>query len=317
MSNPDNIIDVKNLTKAYDGRIVVDHINLQVKRGEIFGFLGPNGSGKTTTLRMLCGLLKPDAGEGTCLGFDIRTQADLIKLNVGYMTQHFSFYKDLSIYENLDFIAQVYQLDNRKQRIAQALDQLGFTGRDRQLTGDLSGGWQQRVALAACLLHQPELLLLDEPTAGVDPKARREFWDQISALSEQGITTLVTTHYMDEAARCTRLAYIVYSKLMAEGTEQDIIASVNLITWEISGPNIIQVKNNLQNAPGIQQVAMFGNDLHICGKDANLLNAALAPLQKTPDYHCQQIPTSLEDVFINFVDEIPDNFGGNSTMRAN
>lgn len=315
--NNDKIIDVQNLTKSFDNRVVVDHINLQVNRGEIFGFLGPNGSGKTTTLRMLCGLLAPDAGEGTCLGFDITKQANLIKLNVGYMTQHFSFYKDLSIYENLDFIARVYQLDNRKQRIAQALDQLGFTGRDKQLTGDLSGGWQQRVALAACLLHQPELLLLDEPTAGVDPKARREFWDQISALSAQGITTLVTTHYMDEAARCTRLAYIVYGKLMAEGTEQSIIDNVRLITWEISGPNIIQIKNQLRQQAGVQQAAMFGNTLHICGKDEALLIQALAPLQKDPHYRCQQISTSLEDVFINFVDEVPDNFSTNSTMKVN
>lgn len=315
MSDNDNIIDVQNLTKSFDGRIVVDHINLQVKRGEIFGFLGPNGSGKTTTLRMLCGLLAPDAGEGTCLGFNIIAQAELIKLNVGYMTQHFSFYKDLSIYENLDFIARVYQLDNRKQRIKQALDHLGFTGRASQLTGDLSGGWQQRVALAACLLHQPELLLLDEPTAGVDPKARREFWDQISALSEQGITTLVTTHYMDEAARCTRLAYIVYGKLMAEGTEASIIKSVNLITWEISGPNMMQVKNQLQKAAGVQQAAMFGNTLHICGKDANLLQQALALFLRNPQYQVQQIPTSLEDVFINYVDEVPDNFGA-STMKS-
>ena len=317
MESPDNIIDVRNLTKSFDNRIVVDHINLQVKRGEIFGFLGPNGSGKTTTLRMLCGLLAPDTGEGTCLGFNIITQADLIKLNVGYMTQHFSFYKDLSIYENLDFIARVYQLDNRKQRIAQALDQLGFTGRDKQLTGDLSGGWQQRVALAACLLHEPELLLLDEPTAGVDPKARREFWDQISMLSEQGITTLVTTHYMDEAARCTRLAYIVYGKLMAEGTDQSIITSVNLITWEITGPKMAQVKAQLQQQAGVQQAAMFGNSLHICGKDETLLNQALAPLVNDPQYHCQQIPTSLEDVFINYVDEVPDNFSTNSTMKVN
>ncbi len=307
MSNPENIIDVSNLTKSFDGKIAVDHINLQVKRGEIFGFLGPNGSGKTTTLRMLCGLLAPDAGAGTCLGFDIIKQANLIKLNVGYMTQHFSFYKDLSIYENLDFIARVYQLDNRQQRIAQALDQLGFSGRDTQLTGALSGGWQQRVALAACLLHQPELLLLDEPTAGVDPKARREFWDQISTLSAQGITTLVTTHYMDEAARCTRLAYIVYSKLMVEGTEKSIIDSVKLITWELSGPNMLQIKNQLKNTLGVEQVAMFGNNLHISGKDPHLLDLALASLKKDSVYHCQQIPTSLEDVFINFVDAASDN----------
>ena len=308
MTTDDYVIDVENLNKSYNHVKVVDDVNLQVKKGGIYGFLGPNGSGKTTTLRMLYGLSTPDSGDGTRLGFDIKTQAELIKLNVGYMTQHFSYYKDLSIYENLDFIARVYQLDNRKQRIKDALEKLQLPGRAKQLTGDLSGGWQQRVALAACLLHEPELLLLDEPTAGVDPTSRREFWDQISILSQQGITTLVTTHYMDEAARCTRLAYIVYSKLMAQGTEQEIIAQVGLTIYSIEGKDLLSLLDSIQEKPGVEQAAMFGNTLHLSGIDKNTLAQTMQPYQNNPAYQVKTISTSLEDVFIAFVDKAEDNF---------
>ena len=218
-------IDVRGLCKRYGGRAVVDQVDLQVQRGRICGFLGPNGSGKTTTIRMLCGLLTPDAGSGTCLGLDLRAQAAAIKRQVGYMTQKFGLYDDLSIRENLDFVARLFELRNRRVEVDAALARLGLEARQRQLAGTLSGGWKQRLALAACLLHHPQLLLLDEPTAGVDPKARREFWDQIHQLAAEGITVLVSTHYMDEALRCDQLCYIAYGRVLAQGTAAQIIAA--------------------------------------------------------------------------------------------
>ena len=217
-------IDVKGLSKHYGDRAVVDNVDIQVGTGRICGFLGPNGSGKTTTIRMLCGLLTPDAGSGTCLGLDIITQAAEIKRQVGYMTQKFGLYDDLSIRENLDFIARLFEMPDRKQAVDAALEQLGLATRQKQLAGSLSGGWKQRLALAACMIHQPRLLLLDEPTAGVDPKARRDFWDQIHRLADEGMTVLVSTHYMDEAERCHELVYIAYGKVLARGTSQEIVA---------------------------------------------------------------------------------------------
>jgi ABC-2 type transport system ATP-binding protein len=224
----DLAIDVRGLTKRYSGRAVVDNVSLQVPKGSICGFLGPNGSGKTTTIRMLCGLLKPDAGEGTCLGLNVITQAREIKLQAGYMTQKFGWYEDLSIRENLEFIARLFQIPERAQAVDEALKQLGLVERQGQLAGSLSGGWKQRLALAGCLIHKPQLLLLDEPTAGVDPKARREFWDQIHRLAQEGITVLVSTHYMDEAARCDELVYIAYGKVLAHGTEAQIVDQAGL-----------------------------------------------------------------------------------------
>ena len=218
-------INVRGLSKRYGGKAVVDQVDLQVQRGQICGFLGPNGSGKTTTIRLLCGLLTPDAGSGTCLGLDLRTQAAAIKREVGYMTQKFGLYDDLSIRENLDFVARLFELPNRRAEVDAALARLGLAARQRQLAGTLSGGWKQRLALAACLLHHPRLLLLDEPTAGVDPKARREFWDQIHQLAAEGITVLVSTHYMDEALRCDQLCYIAYGRVLAQGTAAQIIAA--------------------------------------------------------------------------------------------
>src|SRR5471032_1276018 len=229
----DLAIDVRGMTKRFDGRTVVNDIALQVRTGEIYGFLGPNGSGKTTFIRMLCGLLRSDAGSGTCLGYDVITQSELIKLKVGYMTQRFSFYEDLSIVENLDFVARMYGMKNRKEAVEKSIEQLGLSGREKQLAGQLSGGWKQRMALAACLLHKPKLLLLDEPTAGVDPKARRDFWEQIHLLSAQGLTFLITTHYMDEAERCNRLAYISYGNLLTQGTVAEVIHDAGLSTWPV------------------------------------------------------------------------------------
>ncbi|MBL8352288.1 MAG: ABC transporter ATP-binding protein [Burkholderiaceae bacterium] len=220
----DTAIDVRGLSKRYGGRAVVDRVDLQVPLGRICGFLGPNGSGKTTTIRMLCGLLTPDAGSGSCLGLDILREARAIKRQVGYMTQRFGLYEDLSIRQNLDFIARLFELPNRRAEVDAALERLRLGERRDQLAGTLSGGWKQRLALAACLIHRPRLLLLDEPTAGVDPKARREFWDEIRQLADEGITVLVSTHYMDEAVRCDRLCYIAYGRVLAEGSAAEIVA---------------------------------------------------------------------------------------------
>lgn len=298
----DYVIDVTGLCKTFGDRPAVKDLALKVKRGEIFGFLGPNGSGKTTTIRMLCGLLTPDAGEGHCLGLDIVQQSALIKHQVGYMTQRFSLYEDLTIQENLDFVAGIYQLDNRVKRVNNIIEQFEFKDRRNQLAGKLSGGWKQRVALAAALLHEPKLLLLDEPTAGVDPKARREFWKQVHGLAAQGITSLVTTHYMDEAERCHRLAYIAYGKLVVHGTMDEVIEHVNLTTWWVTGPNLITLAEKLEKQPGVAQVAAFGNTLHVNGTDAKALQHAIAPFQ-TPEYQWTAMPSALEDVFIYLVSQ--------------
>ena len=216
-------IDVRGLNKSFGNKHVVKDFSLQVRRGEIYGFLGPNGSGKTTSIRMLCGLLKPDSGSGTCLGYDVMRETAAIKREVGYMTQRFSLWEDLTIRENLEFVARMYGMKDRKAAVAGALEQLGLASRRDQLAGALSGGWKQRLALAACMLHRPQLLLLDEPTAGVDPQARRDFWEEIHALAAGGISVLVSTHYMDEAERCHRLAYIAYGKLLATGTPDEVL----------------------------------------------------------------------------------------------
>lgn len=295
-----NAIDVKNLSKYFNGKAAVRQISLQVKQGEIFGFLGPNGSGKTTTIRMLCGLLTPDEGEGQCLGLDILTQSYDIKREVGYMPQHFSLYEDLSIYENLDFIARLYLMKNRKQRVQDSLERLGLQHRAQQLTGTLSGGWKQRVALAAALIHEPKLLLLDEPTAGVDPKARRDFWDHIHSLGELGITALVSTHYMDEAERCHRLAFISAGRLLTVGTEKDIIADSALITWKVTGENLSllarQLRDITQPAAKNLQVTAFGNTLHVSYTDASV-EAMLQPFHNA-SWHWQKVRPGLEDIFV-------------------
>src|SRR5204863_9922113 len=242
-----------------------------VPQGQVWGFLGPNGSGKTTTIRMLCGLLTVDDGQGTCLGLDIRTQAEAIKRQVGYMTQRFSFWEDLSIRENLEFVARVYQVPDRAQKVDATLARLGLHDRQDQLAGELSGGWKQRLALAACMIHEPRLLLLDEPTAGVDPQARRDFWDEIHRLAAQGITVLVSTHYMDEAERCHELVYIAYGKTLARGTEREIIAQAGLTVWAVEGESVSALVEPLKTAPGVLSVAAFGNALHVAGQDETQL----------------------------------------------
>jgi ABC-2 type transport system ATP-binding protein len=298
---PDLAIDVKGLTKRYGGRAAVDHVDLAVPRGRIVGFLGPNGSGKTTTIRMLCGLLTPDDGTGTCLGLDIRAQAAEIKRHVGYMTQRFSLYEDLSIEENLDFVARLYAVPDRRARVRDALERLGLQARAQQLAGTLSGGWKQRLALAACLLHSPALLLLDEPTAGVDPQARREFWDQIHVLAAQGITVLVSTHYMDEAERCHRLAYIADGTLLAQGTADEVIARAGLHTWEVAGDDLAALAEALRRRPGVTMVAAFGASLHVSGSDPEALEAAIAPFRDRPGTTWAEVRPGLEDAFIKFM----------------
>jgi ABC-2 type transport system ATP-binding protein len=277
---------------------VVRDVDIQVRRGEICGFLGPNGSGKTTTIRMLCGLLTPDAGEGTCLGYDIRREAPRIKREVGYMTQKFSFYEDLSIRENLDFVARVYGVPERERVVDETLERLGLTGRQKQLAGALSGGWKQRLALAACILHSPRLLLLDEPTAGVDPKARREFWDQIHRLAADGLTVLVSTHYMDEAERCHEIAYIAYGRLLVRGPVDSVIRESGIATWEVTGADPVALARRLENTPGIDMVVPFGATLHVSGLDAAALDEATAPFRADPSLRWTRAEAGLEDVFI-------------------
>jgi ABC-2 type transport system ATP-binding protein len=308
----DAVIDVKGLTKRYGDRVVVDHFDMRVQRGRIYGFLGPNGSGKTTTIRMLCGLLTPDEGEGTCLGHDIRTESALIKREVGYMTQRFGLYEDLSIEENLDFIARVYEVPDRRRKVSETLEKLGLQTRRKQLAGSLSGGWKQRLALAACLIHQPQLLLLDEPTAGVDPAARRDFWDQIHDLAAAGLTVLVSTHYMDEAERCHELAYISYGRLLTRGTVAEVIAAAGLTTWSIAGDDLVKVGHELRAAPGIKTVAPFGATLHVSADSAEALESATAPL-KNRGLKIATIEPSLEDVFIALMQDAQDNFAAKTT----
>lgn len=299
-------IDVKGLNKHFGKIHAVIDLSLQVKRGEIFGFLGPNGSGKTTTIRMLCGLLIPDSGSGHCLGYDILTQSNQIKLNVGYMTQRFSLYEDLTVYENLDFIARVYQVPDPKIEISKILEELDLVETQNQLAGTLSGGWKQRLALAAALLHKPQLLLLDEPTAGVDPKARRDFWDHIHRLAERGITTLVSTHYMDEVERCNRIAYLAYGHLLVHGTMKEVIAQTKLTTWAVMGPHLGKLARELQNLPGVEQASIFGNTLHVSGKEFIMVDS-LRAYQDDPEYVWQKIVPSMEDIFISLINRNPEN----------
>jgi ABC-2 type transport system ATP-binding protein len=301
-------VEVEGLTKSFGGKVVVRDLSMRVRRGQIYGFLGPNGSGKTTTLRMLCGLLTPDSGRGSALGYDIRTQNEEIKRHVGYMTQRFSLYQDLSIQENLEFVARVYGLANPVREARDAIERLGLVGREHQLAGELSGGWKQRLALGACILPTPELLLLDEPTAGVDPKARREFWGEIHKLAAQGMTVLVSTHYMDEAERCHEIAYIAYGVLLAHGTIHDVIQQSHLRTYSVSGPDLYSLSEKLLGLPGVDMVAPFGNSLHVAGRDGEALDRAVADFRNRPDLHWSVSQPSLEDVFISLMGKSRDNF---------
>ena len=304
----DIAIEVHGLSKSFGGRQVVHDLSMQVKRGSIYGFLGPNGSGKTTTIRMLCGLLTPDSGEGTCLGYDIRRDADKIKRHVGYMTQRFSLYQDLSVRENLEFVARLYGVPDPRAAAREMIKRLGLTGREEQLAGELSGGWKQRLALGACTLPNPQLLLLDEPTAGVDPKARREFWNEIHALAAEGLTVLVSTHYMDEAERCHEIAYIAYGNLLAHGTVEEVIAKSALTTYTVTGEGLNKLTADLTDKPGIDMVAPFGTSLHVSGRDEAALEAAIAPYKSGNGTVWHKSEPSLEDVFIELMGRSKDNF---------
>jgi len=307
---------VHGLNKHFGDKHVVVDLALRVERGEIFGFLGPNGSGKTTSIRLMCGLLTPDSGSGTCLGYDILTDSDEIKRHVGYMTQRFSFWDDLTIRENLDFVANIYAMPNRREVVDRALDDLGLTARANQLTGTLSGGWKQRLALAACMLHKPRLLLLDEPTAGVDPNARREFWGELHHLAATGVSVLVSTHYMDEAERCHKLAYIAYGRLLAQGTAAEVIASQNLVTFEVRGANLSALADKLKDRPGVEETAAFGEMLHVTGTDGAALEHTLQEVA-TEGVTYQRVETGLEDVFIHLIAGASDNYEPPHPPRGN
>lgn len=309
VENSEYAINVQGLNKHFGDKHVVNDVTMRVRKGEIFGFLGPNGSGKTTTIRMMCGLLKPDSGSGTCLGYDIVQQSGAIKRNVGYMTQRFSFWDDLTIAENLDFVARMYEIPNRGDVVKKAISDLGLSGRAKQLAGELSGGWKQRMALAACMLHEPKLLLLDEPTAGVDPKARRDFWDELQSLAARGISVLVSTHYMDEASRCHKLAYIAYGKLLAQGTAGEIVDSQALSSWAIHGTGLMELQDNLRDLPGVDQTVIFGDSLHVSGVDAAALERSVHTATAEKRWRIEKIDTGLEDVFIYMMGRSADNFG--------
>jgi ABC-2 type transport system ATP-binding protein len=304
---PEIAIDVKGLTKRFDGRTVVRNLSMQVRRGTIYGFLGPNGSGKTTTIRMLTGLLTPDEGEGTCLGYNIRTQSQEIKRHVGYMTQRFSLYQDLSVRENLEFVARIYGIPDAAGASRAMIDRLGLHGREEQVAGELSGGWKQRLALGACTLPEPQLLLLDEPTAGVDPKARREFWNEIHALAAEGLTVLVSTHYMDEAERCHEIAYIAYGDILAHGTVEEVIAQAGLATYTVSGHGLIDLQRELGRRNDVM-VTPFGTNLHVSSRDPGALDAAIAPFRASPSLQWESSEPTLEDVFIDLMSRTRDNF---------
>ena len=295
-------IDVHGLNKSFGPKHVVKDFSLEVRAGEIYGFLGPNGSGKTTSIRMICGLLRPDSGHGTCLGYDIRNSA-AIKREVGYMTQRFSLWEDLTIRENLDFVARMYNMNERKRAVQAQLEGLGLETRQDQLAGTLSGGWKQRLALAACMLHRPRLLLLDEPTAGVDPQARRDFWEEIHRLAAGGISVLVSTHYMDEAERCHRLAYIAYGRLLATGTPQEVLHIVSLSTWAVHGApaELAALAERLHGLAGIAHVTAFGNTLHVTGEDAAELENTVAPFLSEKGLSWEKAEPGLEDVFIHLM----------------
>lgn len=300
------IIDVKNLTKVYGEKTVVDNIDLQVQKGDIYGFLGPNGSGKTTSIRMVCGLLPITKGEGTCLGYDIGTHSGAIKQQVGYMTQKFTLYPDLTVRENLKIFARLHSLKNIKEAVEKTIDNLQIgKARANQKAYELSGGWKQRLALGVATIHDPKLLLLDEPTAGVDPKARREFWDYISGLSSRGITTLVSTHYMDEAERCNKLSYIAYGKLLSSGTQKDIISGCNIKTYNIVGKGVYKLISELQEHPDVEQISMFGSSAHLSVKK----DVDVSPIEaQYKEFGWQEIDTSLEDAFIYLMSSQKDNF---------
>jgi ABC-type multidrug transport system ATPase subunit len=294
------VIDVHDLCKSFGARKVIEGLSLQVAKGEICGFLGANGSGKTTTIRMLCGLLVPDSGSGNCLGFDILRDGPRIRREVGYMTQRFSYYEDLTVFENLDLVANIYEMADHQNAVRNIMDRMGLADRADQLAGQLSGGWKQRLALAACVLHQPRLLLLDEPTAGVDAKARREFWDLIHDMAGEGLTVLVSTHYMDEAERCKRIVYLASGRIVVQGSAEDVARDSGLVTFEGMGEDIDAVSRRLRHMPGVEAAAVFGRALRIGGMDRAKLEDAIHSVADAA-LSWQEVEPRLEDVFIHML----------------
>jgi ABC-type multidrug transport system ATPase subunit len=292
------VIDVRNLRKSFGERKVVEGLSLKVEQGQICGFLGANGSGKTTTIRMLCGLLVPDGGEGQCIGLDIIRDAPQIRRHVGYMTQKFSLYEDLTVFENLDFVASVYEMKNSRAAVDDIMVRMGLADRRDQLAGQLSGGWKQRLALAACVLHEPKLLLLDEPTAGVDAKARREFWDLIHDMAGEGLTVLVSTHYMDEAERCNRIVYLANGRIVVEGGADEVARQSGLITYEATGEAVDEAARALRRMKGVEAAAVFGRALHVAGTDREELERAIHSFS---DLEWREVEPRLEDVFIHML----------------
>lgn len=303
-----NVIDVHGLTKKFGDKLVVDNFSIQVPRGAIYGFLGPNGSGKTTTIRMLCGLLRPDGGGGTALGYDIVNESRAIKMRVGYMTQRFSLYEDMTARENLTFVARLHDLPDPRASVDAALEEYELAPRANQLAGQMSGGWKQRLALAAASLHEPQLLLLDEPTAGVDPKARRDFWERIRGRADKGVSVLVSTHYMDEAVQCDYIAFMAYGRKLIDAAAADIPKEVKLQTWRIEGRDLHPLYERLKATPGVEQVARFGSSLHVSGRDPEALERAVAPLRGMPGLDVVPAKTGLEEAFIYLMGGAEDNF---------
>ena len=297
-ADSDYAIDVRGLVKRFGDKTAVNGVSIQMPKGQVWGFLGPNGSGKTTTIRMICGLLNISEGSGTCLGFDIVNESEKIKGVTGYMTQKFSFWGDLTIRENIEFVGRLYQIPNLAQTVDHTIDTLGLTDRQHQLADALSGGWKQRLALAAVTMHGPQLLLLDEPTAGVDPQARREFWDRIHYLTQHGMTVLVSTHYMDEAERCDKIVYLANGELVTQGTVKDIIDQSKLVTFRAEGLGVRQLAGAIGAEPGVEHVSYFGSALHVSGRDAGLIESALHKADNSGSFEWKQVRPSLEDTFI-------------------
>lgn len=299
----DAIIDTEKLSRRFGSLVAVDGVSLKVHKGEVFGVLGPNGAGKSTTIRMLCGILAPSSGKGTVVGFDIARQAEQIKLHIGYMTQRFSLYDDLSVFENLWFFSSIYGLERarRKQRVAEVIERLGLGDRGAQLAGTLSGGWKQRVALASATIHEPPLLFLDEPTAGVDPVSRREFWDHIHRIAAGGTTVLLTTHYMDEAERCHRLAFIFRGRLLDVGTPTEIIARRNLHVVELEVDDSSGAAELLRARPDIDAVSHYGHTLRV----ATRVDDPAIQLREALPHHVVRdvrvVRPTVEDAFVSMV----------------
>lgn len=300
--NAELAIHAVGLAKSFGDRPAVRGLSIDVPVGTIYGFLGPNGSGKTTTIRMLCGLLTPDAGEGSCLGYDLLTETAKIKRDVGYMPQRFGLYEDLTVHENLEFVARLYDLPQPRRAVDEVIARMDLEDRRRQLAGQLSGGWKQRLTLASCILHYPRLLLLDEPTAGVDPKARREFWEEIHTLASDGMTVLVSTHYTDEAERCDQIGYLSFGRLLVHGTVDEVVQSAGIAAWRIGGPAVERLAPKVRAIPGVDAATLFGVELHATGSDVEAVEHGLVALQREHDLRIRRVEPTLEDVFVHTMD---------------